>query len=62
MATFNSYDTLEENKFLDWSKLKEATDHKLNIGQKWNFDHTVNNLENEGKAGHQDFLLFPHCF
>ena len=23
--------------------------------------HKGNNLDNGGKAGHQDFLLFPHC-
>ena len=30
--------------------------------KKWNFDNRENNLENGGKIGHQDFLLFPCCF
>ena len=47
---------LQKTKFLEWPKLKEAVYRKFNMGQKWN------NSKNGGKAGHPDFLLFPHCF
>ena len=30
------------------------------MSHKWKLDHK--DLENGGKAGHQDFLLFPYCF
>ena len=63
LTSINSYDTLTENKFLEWSNLKEAADRQLNMNQKWNIYHKENNLENEGKAGHLDFLFFfPSLF
>ena len=32
------------------------------MSQKCDFHHKQNNLEYGGKAGHEDFPLFPHCF
>ena len=61
MTGFNS---LPNNKFLDWSKLKAFVDDKLNLAEKLKFDlGQVENIVGRGEnAGYQHFLLFPQCF
>ena len=55
---------LPMNKFLDWSKLKELADDKINVTEKLNFVlGRVENIVGKGEnAGQQRFLLFLQCF
>ena len=56
--------SLPNNKFLDWSKLKAFADDKINVTEKLIFVlGRVENIVRKGEnAGYQHFLLFPQCF
>ena len=56
--------TLPNNKFSDWSKLKAFADDKINVTEKLKFVFgQVENIVGKGEnAGYQHFLLFPQCF
>ena len=58
------FNSLPNDKFLDWSKLKAFADDKIYMTQKLKFDlGRVENLVGKGEnAGNQHFLLFPQCF
>ena len=60
MATF-VFNSLPNDKFLDWSKLKALADNKINATEKLKFvlgrvEYIVGKGEN---AGYHHFLLFP---
>ena len=61
---FDWFNSLPNNKFLDWSKLKAFADDKLNLAEKLKFvlGRVENILEKGENAGDQHFLLFPECF
>ena len=56
--------SLPNDKFLDWSKLKAFADDKINESQKLKFAFgRVENIVGKGEnAGYQHFLLFPQSF
>ena len=57
--------TLYQNdKILDWSKLKAFVDDKINVTEKFKFlFERVESIVGKGEnAGYQHFLLFPKCF
>ena len=56
--------SLPSDKFLDWSKLKELADNKINVIEILKFVlGKVENLVGKGEnAGYQHFLLFLQCF
>ena len=58
------FNSLPNDKFSDWSKLKAFADDKINVIEKLKFVlNKVENLVGRGKnPGYQDFLLFPQCF
>ena len=58
------FNSLPNDKFLDWSKLKAFSDNKINVIVKLKFvlqriENLVGKREN---AGYQHFLLFTQCF
>ena len=56
--------TLQNNKILDWTKLKAFADVKLNVSRKIIslFDR-VEKIVGKGEyGGYHHFLLFPQCF
>ena len=61
MVWFNS---LPNNKFWDWSKLKALADEKLNVTEKLKYVlGRVENIVGKGEnAGSQHFLQFPPRF
>ena len=61
MATFNS---LPDDKVLDWSNLKAFADDKINETEKLKFVMgRIENIVGKGEnAGYQHFLFFPQCF
>ena len=58
------FNSLPNDKTLQWSKLKAFADHKINVSGKLTFAlRRVENIEGKGEnAGYQHFLLFPPCF
>ena len=56
--------SLPNNKFLDWSKLKALADDKMKLTEKMKFvlEMVENILWNAENAGCQHFLLFPQYF
>ena len=60
----NGFNSLPNDKILDWSKLKAFADDILNVNQKLKFNlGKVENIVGKGEnAGYQHFLLFPECF
>ena len=58
------FNSLPNDKILDWSNLKAFADDKINVIEKIKF--VLGKVENiAGKrenAGYQHFLLFPQCF
>ena len=58
------FDSLPNNKILDWTKFKILADDKINGIQKAKFlMEMVGNIAGKGEnAGYQHFLLFPKCF
>ena len=60
----NLFDSLPDDKILDWSKLKACADYKINANKKSKFAFgRVENIVIKGEnAGYQHFLLFPQSF
>ena len=58
------FNSLPNNKFLDWSKFKASADDKINVNEKFKFIFgRVENIVGKGEnAGYQHFLLFPTMF
>ena len=56
--------SLPNDKFLDWSKLKAFADNNINVTKKLKFVlERVENIVGKGEnAGNQHFLLFPQSF
>ena len=65
MATsFNIFNALPIDIFLNWSKFKVFADNKINLTQTLNFVlGRVENILGKGEdAAYQHFLLFPKYF
>ena len=60
----NGLNSLPNDIFLDWSKLKALADNKINVNEKMKFglERVENIVGKEKNAGYQHFLLFPKCF
>ena len=58
------FNSLPNNKILDWLKLKAFADNNSNVSRKLKFAFgRVENIVGKGKnASYQHFLLFPQCF
>ena len=61
---FLTFNSLPENKFLDWTKMKAFVDDKMNVIERLKFvlgrvENIVGKVEN---PVYQHFLLFPQCF
>ena len=58
------FNSLPNDKILDWSKLKAFADKKVNVNQKSKFAFgRLENFVGKGEnAGYQHFLLFTQCF
>ena len=58
------FNSLPNDTFLDWSKLKAFADDKINVTQNLKFVlEREENIVGKGEnAGYQHFLLFPQCF
>ena len=58
------FNSLPNDRILDWSKLKAFADDTSNLIEKLKFVlGKVENIVGKGEnAGHQHFLLFPKCF
>ena len=56
--------SLPDSKILDWSKLKEFADNKMNVTNIMKFVlGRVKNILGKGEnAAYQHFLLLPKCF
>ena len=58
------FNSLPKDKFLDWSKLKEFADNKINVAE--NLKFVLQRLENifgkEQNAGYPAFSSFPTMF
>ena len=56
--------SLPNDKFLAWSKLKAFADDKFLVAEMMIsvFDRVENIVEKGENAGYQHFLLFPQCF
>ena len=56
--------SLPNNNFLDWSKLKAVADDRINENQREEFFlGWVENIAGKGEnAGNQHFLVFLQCF
>ena len=63
-SLFCQFNSLPNDKILDWFKLKAFADNKINLAQKSKFIYgRVENIVGKGEnAGYQRFLLFPQCF
>ena len=59
-----SFNSLPNNKILDWSKFKAFADDKINMTEKFKFvlGRIENIVEKGENAGYQYFFLFPQCF
>ena len=60
MGPVVSCNSLPNNKFLDWSKLKALASNKINVTEEFKFvSGRVENIMGKGEnAGYQHFLLF----
>ena len=60
----NGFNSLPNDKILDWSKFKAFADDKMIETQKLKFvlGRVENIMGKGGNAGYQHFLLFPYCF
>ena len=58
------FNSLPNDKFSDWSKVKAFEDDKLNLAEKMKIVlERVENIEGKGEnAVYQHFLLFPQSF
>ena len=61
---FYDFNSLPNDKILDWSKLKAFADNKMNVNERLKFDlGRVDNIVGKGEnTGYQHFLLFPQYF
>ena len=61
---FSYFNSLPNNKILDWSKLKAFSDDKLKVAKIMIsvFDGIENIVGKGENSGCQHFLLFPQCF
>ena len=59
-----NFNSLPNDKILDWSKLKAFADDKINVNEVFKIGlGKIENIVGKGEnAGHQHFLLFPQCF
>ena len=59
-----SINSLPNDKFLDWFKLKAFADNNINVTEELKFVlKREENIVGKGEsAGYQHFLLFPQCF
>ena len=57
-------DNVPNDKFLDWSNLKEFADDNFKLGKNGGkFSKRVENTVGKGEiARYEQFLLFPQCF
>ena len=61
--SFGMLNSLPNDTFLDWSKLKAFAVDKINVIEKLFVLERVENIVKKGEnAGYQHFLLFPQCF
>ena len=62
--TDRKFNSLPNDKILDWFKSKAFADDKINATEKWTFVlGRAENIVGKGEnAGYQHFLLFPQCF
>ena len=60
----NAFNSLPNDKNLDWFIMKAFADNKINENKKMKFClKRVENIVGKGQnAGYQHFLLFPQCF
>ena len=60
---FKPFNSVPNDKILDWSKFKAFADYKIKLAKMifvfYRVENTVGKREN---AGYQHFLLFPQCF
>ena len=58
------FNSLPNNKILDWSKFKAFADDKIKVLKMmiFVFDRVENISEKGENAGYQHLLLFPQCF
>ena len=58
------FDTLPDDKILDWSKLKQFADDDIKFDENSRkFSIRVENTVSKGEIAHyEQFLLFPQCF
>ena len=58
------FNSLPNDKVLDWSKLKNIAEEKINLDRKSTLVlERVENIVGKGEnAGHQHFLFFLQCF
>ena len=58
------FNSLPDNKILDWSKLKAFANDKLKVAKimKLLLARVENKVGKGENAGYQHFLLFPQCF
>ena len=61
---YKAFNSLLNNKILDWPKLKAFADDKMNVAEMMiSVSDGVENIVEKGEnAGYQHFLLFPQCF
>ena len=61
---FSILNSLPNNNFLDWTKLKEFAGNKLNVAKVTIslFDWVENTVGKGENAGYQNFLHFPQFF
>ena len=63
MIMISVFNSLPNDKILDWSKLKAFADDKINVNEKLKFGMgKEENIVGKENAGYQHFLLFPQCF
>ena len=57
------FNTLQNNKILDWSKLKAFANNNLDVSKKMIsvYDRVESIVGKRENAGNQHFLLFPQC-
>ena len=58
------FNSLPNDKILDWSKFKAFADDKINETKELTFvlEREESIVERGENAGHQHFILFPQCF
>ena len=64
VSRYWDFNSLPNDKILDWSKFKGLADDKINVTQNLKFvlGRIENILGKEENAGYQYFLLSPQCF